>query len=136
MDTYETVIPRTKSIRLLGREMEVRPLSIRRAVQLGRLIADAAKGPEGGLAAPASDAEALLALLERLDCQKLAKAIVLMTGEELSPQEAARADRMGLAEFSRLVRAVCETNDFAETAANFMAALEAGKRQGTPSPAR
>lgn len=136
MDSYEAVIPRSKTINLFGRNIEVRPLTIRRAVVLGRLLADAARDSKNMFPGGETDIEALLGLLERLDCARLARAVALMTGEELSPQEALNADKLELAEFSRLVRAVCELNDFAETAANFMAALEAGKRQGTPSPAR
>lgn len=122
MTDLDALCPRTKRVNLCGREIEIKPLSIKQAVDLWRIIngfkmeADAVKeGPDG---------LRLAKILDMAGSSKSKDILNILTGGALkdisNPQE-----KISLLELSFLAEALSEVNDFKTLFLNFTQALKA-----------
>ena len=123
---FDILVPRTVKINLLGRAVEVAPLSIKAAVQLGRVlgrmhgqIKDMEPGQNAG------GANVLAQILQNADGQSVAEIINLLTQNAFADIQNID-EKLNLHDLSALAKAVGEVNDFALVAANFTAALGGG----------
>lgn len=122
MTDLDALCPRIKRVNLCGREIEIKPLSIKQAVDLWRIIngfkmeADAVKeGPDG---------LRLAKILDMAGSSKSKDILNILTGGALkdisNPQE-----KISLLELSFLAEALSEVNDFKTLFLNFTQALKA-----------
>ena len=122
MTDLEILCPKTVKIKLCGREINLKPLSIKQAVDLGRIInsikieADSVKGGVSGLR--------IAKILEMAGSSKSAEILNILTGGALkdisNPQE-----KVSVLELSYLAKALSEVNDFKTLFINFTQALKA-----------
>lgn len=122
MTDLEVLCPKTKRVKLCGREIEIKPLSIKQAVDLWRIInsfkieaAAVKEGPEG---------LRLAKILDMAGSSKSKDILNILTGGALkdvsNPQE-----KISLLELSFLAEALSEVNDFKTLFLNFTQALKA-----------
>ena len=118
----DILVPRTVKINLLGRAVEVGPLSIKEAVRLGRVLGrmhGQIKNMDGG-------ANALAQILQNANAQDADEIINILTRGAFAGVKNLD-DKLTLHDLSVLAKAVCGVNDFAAVAANFTAALGGSK---------
>lgn len=122
MTDLDAFCPQSKTVRLCGRDIEIKPLSVKQAIDLWRLInsvkieAQAVKeGPDG---------LKLAKILDMAGSSKSKDILNVLTGGALkdlsNPQE-----KMTLLELSFLAQALSEVNDFKTLFLNFTQALKA-----------
>ena len=126
MTDLDILCPKTVKIKLCGRELELKPLSIKQAVDLGRLInsikieADSVKeGPS---------ALRLAKILEMAGSSKSAEILNILTNGALKNISNLQ-DKISVLELSYLIKALSEVNDFKTLFINFTRALKAAAGQ-------
>ncbi len=124
MSDINALCPPEQTITLLGRQCVIKPLSIRSAVQLGRILGQlhtevSAAAKEGG-----ETANILAKILELAGTNKTQEILNILTANRLK-DISNLDDKLTLTELSLLCKAVCEVNDFKAIAANFSFALKA-----------
>lgn len=126
MTDLDILCPKTVKIKLCGREFELKPLSIKQAVDLGRLInsikieADSVKeGPS---------ALRLAKILEMAGSSKSAEILNILTQGALKNISNLQ-DKISVLELSYLIKALSEVNDFKTLFINFTQALKAAAGQ-------
>ena len=122
MNDIDILVPRAVKINLLGRALEISPLSIKAAVQLGRALGrmhGQIKNMDGG-------ANMLAQILQNANAADADEIINILTRGALADIKNID-EKLTLHDLSILAKAVCEVNDFAAVAANFTAALGGSK---------
>ena len=126
MNELEAMCPRSRTVKLCGREVEIKPLSIKQSIDIWRIINDVKL--EGEALKEAPDALRAARILEILGSSKSKDLINIITGGALkdisNPQE-----RVSLLELSELAQALGEVNDFGRIFVNFTQALKAAAGQ-------
>jgi hypothetical protein len=119
MNDIDILIPKTAAVTILGRRVEIKPLSIKSAVELGRILGNMHEA----LKAAAPNAQNILPqILHLAGAQKAGEIINILTSNALADVKNIE-DKLTLLEASALTKAVFEVNDFSEIYLNFTTAL-------------
>ncbi|WP_428065459.1 hypothetical protein [Candidatus Proelusimicrobium volucris] len=122
MNELEAMCPKSRIVKLCGREVEIKALSIKQSIDIWRIINDVKL--EGEALKDAPDALRAARILEILGSSKSRDLINIITCGVLkdisNPQE-----KISLLELSELVQALGEVNDFGRIFVNFTQALKA-----------
>ncbi len=129
MNEMDILCPRSVKVRALGRDIEIRPLSIASAVKLGRLIGAlhrdiAAFGPAG----QEGQANILLKILEITSSQQADEILNILSGGAFK-NVSNLTEKLSVLELSAVAKAVSEVNDFKTIVLNFTTALKAANKQ-------
>lgn len=126
MNELEAICPKVRKINLCGREVEIKPLSIKQSIDIWRIINEFKLESEA--LKEGNDALRAARILEILGSSKSREVINIITGGALkdvnNPQ-----DKITLLELSELVQALGEVNDFKRIFINFTQALKAAAGQ-------
>ena len=122
MTDLEILCPKNVKIKLCGREINLTPLSIKQAVDLGRVINSIKI--EAGSVKEVPEGFRLAKILDMAGSNKSAEILNILTGGALkdisNPQ-----DKISVLELSYLAKALSEVNDFKTLFINFTQALKA-----------
>ncbi|MBR4508654.1 MAG: hypothetical protein IKP23_04210 [Elusimicrobiaceae bacterium] len=122
MNPLEALLPQTKTIKIMGRDIEIKPISIKNAVLLGRLLGQI----YGEIKALKDNQNILAKIFEIAGTNKTKEILNLLTNnafkDVLCPE-----DKITLQELSILTKTLSEVNDFALIMANFSQALKVKK---------
>lgn len=129
MNDTDILCPRSVRLKALGREIEIRPLSIAGAIKLGRLLgalhqdirACARANPEG-------KENFLLKILELTSTSQADEILNILSGGAFR-NVSNLSEKLSVLELSALAKAVSEVNDFQTIVLNFTTALKATRRQ-------
>lgn len=131
MKEIDIIYPETIKIRLCGRDIEIKPLTIKQSIDLGRIINTIKTESDFAASAQASsltDSVRMAKLLEMAGSNKSREILNILTGGALkdinNPQE-----KITLLELSHLIKALAEVNDFKTLFLNFTLALRAAAGQ-------
>ena len=122
MNPLEALMPQTKTIKLMGREIEIKPISIKNAVLLGRILGQI----YGEIKTLKAEDNILAKIFEIAGTNKTKEILNLLTNnafKDISFLE----DKISLRELSVLTKTLSEVNDFASIIANFSQALKVKK---------
>lgn len=131
MKEIDILYPENIKIRLCERDIIIKPLSIKQAIDLGRIINTIKT--EGDFAAaddknPLSQSARFAKILDMAGTNKSREILNILTGGALkdinNPQE-----KITLLELSHLLKALAEVNDFKTLLLNFTLALKAAVGQ-------
>jgi hypothetical protein len=119
MNTLEILVPQTKIIKIMGREIEIKPISIKNAVLLGRIL-----GQIYNEIKDLKDNQNTLAkIFEIAGTNKTKEIINILTGNAFKDISCIE-DKISLQELSLLTKTLSEVNDFTSIIANFSQALK------------
>lgn len=122
MNPLEALLPQTKTIKIMGRDIEIKPISIKNAVLLGRILGQI----YGEIKALKDNQNILAKIFEIAGTNKTKEILNLLTNnafkDVLCPE-----DKITLQELSILTKTLSEVNDFALIMANFSQALKVKK---------
>ncbi len=122
MNPLEALVPQTKTIKIMGRDIEIKPISIKNAVLLGRIL-----GQIYGEIKDLKDNQNILAkIFEIAGTNKTKEILNLLTNNAFKDINCPE-DKMTLQELSILTKTLSEVNDFALIMANFSQALKVKK---------
>lgn len=137
MSDLNIFVPKESEVRVFGKVRKVKPLTLKRAVELSRLLSRVHEQTKDELKDAVTDVQALVGILSLVDSFTCAKIIETLGGFCLEENERAEAENIEVAELARIVNAVGEVNDFAEIFENFTRAFRDLKKSktlsGTPS---
>ena len=122
MNPLEALLPQTKIIKIMGRDIEIKPISIKNAVLLGRILGQI----YGEIKTLKAEDNILAKIFEIAGTNKTKEILNLLTNnafKDISCPE----DQMTLQELSILTKTLSEVNDFALIMANFSQALKVKK---------
>ncbi|MDR0953642.1 MAG: hypothetical protein LBM71_05670 [Elusimicrobiota bacterium] len=127
MNDLDILIPEAKTIPLLGREVEIKPLSIKATVELGRILGQL-HGEISALAKENAGDNLIAKILELAATNKTKEIINILTGGALKDINNLE-DKLTLLELSLLIKTISQVNDFSLISLNFTTALKAAKRK-------
>ena len=122
MNPLEALLPQTKTIKIMGRDIEIKPISIKNAVLLGRLLGQI-YGEIKGL----KDNQNILAKIFEIAGTNKTKEILNLLTNNAFKDITCPEDKITLQELSILTKTLSEVNDFALIMANFSQALKVKK---------
>lgn len=122
MNALEALIAPTKTIKILGRNIEVKPLSIKNAVLLGRLL-----GQIYNEIKTLKEQDNILAKIFEIAGTNKTKEILNILTDNAFKDISALEEKLSLQEVSLLTKTLSEVNDFASIIANFSQALKVKK---------
>ena len=122
MTTLEALVPQTKTIKIMGREIEIKPITIKNAVLLGRIL-----GQIYGEIKTLKDEQNILAKIFEIAGTNKTKEIINLLTDNAFKDISCPEDKMTLQELSILTKTLSEVNDFALIMANFSQALKVKK---------
>ncbi len=122
MNPLEALVPQTKTIKIMGRDIEIKPISIKNAILLGRILGQI----YGEIKNLKENQNILAKIFEIAGTNKTKEILNLLTNnafkDVLCPE-----DKITLQELSILTKTLSEVNDFALIMANFSQALKVKK---------
>lgn len=122
MNPLEALLPQTKTIKIMGRDIEIKPISIKNAVLLGRLL-----GQIYDEIKDLKDNQNILAKIFEIAGTNKTKEILNLLTNNAFKDIASPEDKITLQELSLLTKTLSEVNDFALIMANFSQALKVKK---------
>lgn len=122
MNPLEALLPQTKIIKIMGRDIEIKPISIKNAVLLGRIL-----GQIYGEIKDLKDNQNILAKIFEIAGTNKTKEILNLLTNNAFKDISCPEDQMTLQELSILTKTLSEVNDFALIMANFSQALKVKK---------
>lgn len=122
MNTIDGLLPKTKTIKIMGRDIEVKPLSIKNAVLLGRIL-----GQIYGEIKNLKDEQNILAKIFEIAGTNKTKEILNLLTDNAFKDISSLEEKITLQELSLLTKTLSEVNDFALIIANFSQALKVKK---------
>lgn len=122
MNTLEALVPQTKIVKIMGRDIEIKPISIKNAVLLGRIL-----GQIYGEIKDLKDNQNVLAKIFEIAGTNKTKEILNLLTNNAFKDILCPEDKMTLQELSILTKTLSEVNDFALIMANFSQALKVKK---------
>jgi hypothetical protein len=128
--------PKTKAVKVGGREYVMQPLSLRQLFQIGVFAGTLPNVVRERIAARADQGTSeIIGILTCLDDRDIAQVIGILL-RAIAPEDLARFEGATLEEVSEMALALTEINDLAKVAANFLKAAEIAKglRTMMPSP--
>ena len=122
MSKSDALFQNTVEIKLLGRTCELKPMSVRDAVKLGRILGQMRQ--EVIAAAKDEHTNILAGILQLAGTNKTQEILQILTCGYF--KDVSNIDeKLSLAELSLLAKTVCEVNDFKMVMQNFTSALKA-----------
>lgn len=122
MNPLDVLVPQTKTIKIMGRDIEIKPISIKNAVLLGRIL-----GQIYGEIKDLKDNQNILAKIFEIAGTNKTKEILNLLTNNAFKDITCPEDKMTLQELSILTKTLSEVNDFALIMANFTQALKVKK---------
>lgn len=122
MKTIDILCPPERQIKILGKTLILRPLSLKQTINLGRILGQI----KTELQASLKDAKQnpVLKILELAGTNKTREILDIFTNNEFKDISNLE-DKISLIELSNLALALTEVNDFKQIMLNFRAALKA-----------
>lgn len=122
MNTIDALLAPAKTIKIMGRDIEVKPLSIKNAVLLGRIL-----GQIYGEIKNFKDEQNILAKIFEIAGTNKTKEILNILTDNAFKDISSLEEKITLRELSLLTKTLSEVNDFALIVANFSQALKVKK---------
>lgn len=122
MNTIDALLSPAKTIKIMGRDIEVKPLSIKNAVLLGRIL-----GQIYGEIKNLKDEKNILAKIFEIAGTNKTKDILNILTDNAFKDISCLEDKITLQELSLLTKTLSEVNDFALIITNFSQALKVKK---------
>lgn len=122
MNPFEALIPQTKTVKIMGRDIEIKPISIKNAVLLGRIL-----GQIYGEIKDLKDNQNILAKIFEIAGTNKTKEILNLLTNNAFKDVLCPEDKITLQELSLLTKTLSEVNDFGLIMANFTQALKVKK---------
>jgi len=122
MNTIDALLSPAKTIKIMGRDIEVKPLSIKNAVLLGRIL-----GQIYGEIKNLKDDKNILAKIFEIAGTNKTKDILNILTDNAFKDISCLEDKITLQELSLLTKTLSEVNDFALIITNFSQALKVKK---------
>lgn len=122
MNTLDALVGQSKKIKIMGRDIEIKPLSIKQGVLLGRIL--------GQIYSEIKDLKGeqniFAKIFEIAGTNKTKEIINLLTNNAFKDISCLE-DKISIEELSLLTKTLSEVNDFALIVANFSQALKIKK---------
>ena len=122
MNPIDALLPKTKTITIMEREIEIKPISIKNAVLLGRIL-----GQIYGEIKDLKDNQNILAKIFEIAGTNKTKEIINILTNNAFKDISSLEDKITLQELSLLTKTLSEVNDFSSIIANFSQALKVKK---------
>ena len=122
MKTIDILCPPERQIKILGKAITLRPLSIKQTIILGRILGQIKTELEASLKDEKQNP--FLKILELAGTNKTREILDVFTNNEFKDISNLE-DKLSLIELSNLALALTEVNDFKQIMLNFRAALKA-----------
>ena len=122
MKTIDILCPPEKQIKILGKTITLRPLSIKQTINLGRILGQIKTEVQESL--KEGKENPVLKILELAGTNKTREILDIFTDNEFK-NITNLEDKLSLIELSNLALALTEVNDFKQIMLNFRAALKA-----------
>ncbi len=122
MNPLEALVPQTKTIKIMGRDIEIKPISIKNAVLLGRIL-----GQIYGEIKDLKNNQNILAKIFEIAGTNKTKEILNLLTDNAFKDISSPEDKITLQELSILTKTLSEVNDFALIMTNFSQALKVKK---------
>ena len=122
MTPIDALLPKTKTIRIMEREIEIKPISIKNAVLLGRVL-----GQIYGEIKDLKNNQNILAKIFEIAGTNKTKEIINILTDNAFKDISSLEDKITLQELSLLTKTLSEVNDFSSIIANFSQALKVKK---------
>ena len=122
MKTIDILCPHERQIKILGKAITLRPLSIKQTIILGRILGQIKTELEASLKDEKQNP--FLKILELAGTNKTREILNVFTNNEFKDISNLE-DKLSLIELSNLALALTEVNDFKQIMLNFRAALKA-----------
>lgn len=122
MKTIDILCPHEKQIKILGKAITLRPLSIKQTINLGRILGQIKTEIQASLKEDKQNP--VLKILELAGTNKTREILDIFTNNEFKNIPNLE-DKLSLIELSNLALALTEVNDFKQIMLNFRAALKA-----------
>lgn len=122
MNTIDALLAPAKTIKIMGRDIEIKPLSIKNAVLLGRIL-----GQIYGEIKNFKDEQNILAKIFEIAGTNKTKEILNILTDNAFKDISSLEEKITLRELSLLTKTLSEVNDFALIVANFSQALKVKK---------
>ena len=122
MKTIDILCPPERQIKILGKTITLRPLSIKQTVNLGRILGQIKTEIQASLKDEKQNP--FLKILELAGTNKTREILDIFTNNEFKDVTNLE-DKLSLIELSNLALALTEVNDFKQIMLNFRAALKA-----------
>jgi len=122
MNTIDILCPPKRQIKILGKTINIRPLSLKEVINLGRILGQIRTEIQASL--KDGKENPALKILELAGTNKTREILDIFTHNEFK-DIANLEDKLSLIELSNLALALTEVNDFKQIMLNFRAALKA-----------
>ena len=119
MNPIDALLAPSKTIKLMGRDIEIKPLSIKNAVLLGRFLGQI----YGEIKNLKEDQNILAKICEIAGTNKTKEILNILTDNAFKDINSLE-EKITLQELSLLTKTLSEVNDFASIIANFSQALK------------
>jgi len=122
MNTIDILCPPQRQIKILGKTITVRPLSLREAINLGRILGQLKEEVQTGL--KENKGNPVLKILELAGTNKTREILDIFTHYQFKDVKDLE-NKLSLLDLSTLALTLTEVNDFKQIMLNFRAALKA-----------
>lgn len=122
MKTIDILCPPERQIKILGKSITLRPLSLKQTINLGRVLGQIKTELQASL--KEGKQNPVLKILELAGTNKTREILDIFTNNEFKDISNLE-DKLSLIELSNLALALTEVNDFKQIMLNFRAALKA-----------
>ncbi len=122
MKPIDILCPSERQIKILGKTVTLRPLSIKQTINLGRILGQIKTEIQASLQDKKQNP--VLKILELAGTNKTREILDIFTNNEFKDTPNLE-DKLSLIELSNLALALTEVNDFKQIMLNFRAALKA-----------
>ncbi len=122
MKTIDILCPPERQIKILGKDITLRPLSLKQTINLGRVLGQIKTELQVSLKDEKQNP--VLKILELAGTNKTREILDIFTNNEFK-EISNLEDKLSLIELSNLALALTEVNDFKQIMLNFRAALKA-----------
>ena len=122
MKTIDILCPPERQIKILGKPITLRPLSLKQTINLGRVLGQIKTELQASL--KDENQNPVLKILELAGTNKTREILDIFTNNEFKDVSNLE-DKLSLIEISDLALALTEVNDFKQIMLNFRAALKA-----------
>ena len=122
MNTLDALVGQSKKIKIMGRDIEIKPLSIKQGVLLGRIL-----GQIYSEIKDLKEEQNIFAKIFEIAGTNKTKEIINLLTNNAFKDISCLEDKMSIEELSLLTKTLSEVNDFALIVANFSQALKIKK---------
>ena len=122
MNTLDALVGQSKKIKIMGRDIEIKPLSIKQGVLLGRIL-----GQIYSEIKDLKEEQNIFAKIFEIAGTNKTKEIINLLTNNAFKDISCLEDKMSIEELSLLTKTLSEVNDFALIVANFSQALKMKK---------